>query len=194
MECCVKSSQCSVRPELVSSGIPLTSLRQSQPSMRFECVVVVVAASPRYLNFPPIFVFYERDSGAMLSCPPTNQSPEYNQVRRDWPMGWQSSQFSLLTTIPSTQILLLRGTNQLPRTHVITIIFSESFVIITEQVCLAHENQGVISTTQNIKLMSPSLYVQSSVQAPVSDLHTNYWLGREGWTQLKLHTDTVDSK
>ena len=52
--------------------------------MRFECVVVVVVAgSPRYLNFPPIFVFYERDSGAMLSCPPTNQSPEYNQVRRD---------------------------------------------------------------------------------------------------------------
>ena len=128
--------------------------------MRFECVVVVVVAgSPRYLNFPPIFVFYERDSGAMLSCPPTNQSPEYNQVRPDWPMGWQSSQFSLLTTIPSTQILLLRGTNQLPRTHVITIIFSESFVIITEQVCVAHENQGVISTTQNIQLLSPSLYV-----------------------------------
>ena len=76
-------SQCSVRPELVSSGIPLTSLRQSQPSMRFECVVVVVAASPRYLNFPPIFVFYERDSGAMLSCPPTNQSPESSQVRQD---------------------------------------------------------------------------------------------------------------
>ena len=49
----------------VSSGIPLTSLRQSQPSMRFECVVV--AGSPGYLNFPPIFVFYERDSGAMLS-------------------------------------------------------------------------------------------------------------------------------
>ena len=145
--------------------------------MRFECVVVVVAGSPRYLNFPPIFVFYERDSGAMLSCPPTNQSPEYNQVRPDWPMGWQSSQFSLLTTIPSTQILLLRGTNQLPRTHVITIIFSESFVIITEQVCVAHENQGVISTTQNIKLMSPSLYVQSSGVSrhqAGSDLHTNY--------------------
>ena len=61
-------SQCSVRPELVSSGIPLTSLRQSQPSMRFECVVVVVAASPRYLNFPPIFVFYERDSLTLVRC------------------------------------------------------------------------------------------------------------------------------
>ena len=148
--------------------------------MRFECVVVV-AGSPRYLNFPPIFVFYERDSGAMLSCPPTNQSPEYNQVRLDWPMGWQSSQFSLLTTIPSTQILLLRGTNQLPRTHVITIIFSESFVIITEQVCVAHENQGVRSTTQNIKLVSPSLCVRASPA-------TFILITGSGWAQPKLHT------
>ena len=50
--------------------------------MRFECVVVVVVAgSPRYLNFPPIFVFYERDSGAMLSWPSTNQNPEELNVR-----------------------------------------------------------------------------------------------------------------
>ena len=61
----------------VSSGIPLTSLRQSQPSMRFECVVV--AGSPGYLNFPPIFVFYERDSGAMLST--NNQSESRDEAR-----------------------------------------------------------------------------------------------------------------
>ena len=70
--------------------------------MRFECVVVVVVAgSPRYLNFPPIFVFYERDLVGLwcdAQSEPTNQGPEGANVRRAGEAGC-----SLLTTIPSTQ-------------------------------------------------------------------------------------------
>ena len=104
------------------------------------------------------------------------------------------SELSVLSPNHNTfhSILLLRGTNQLPRTHVITIIFSESFVIITEQVCVAHESQGVRSTTQHIKLMSPSLSVHWPDQSQTFILITGY-----GWAQPKLHTGTVrlvDSK